>query len=100
MSKGAVAEQRSWLIDISGDDWEALLVEWLNEIIYLFESKGAVICRYEFEKLDRNNVKAKVYGESFDEQRHEYGMNIKAATMHGLKVTKNKKWCAEIIFDV
>lgn len=96
---------------------DGLLVAWLNELIFRFDAYGFVgkkIVIEEFGPLTSPlsggqgseastlfGIRATVYGEEFDPERHESKLLLKAATYHQLKVEKkNHAWQAEIIFDI
>ncbi len=83
------------------DDREALLVEWLNELLYLHESQDLLLKRFEVKKLGETELEARVCGEPIDRGRHELMRDIKAATYHMLKLKESSKgWTTEVIFDV
>ncbi|MHB9053256.1 MAG: archease [Thermoleophilia bacterium] len=83
------------------DDREALLVEWLNELLYLHESQDLLLRRFEVKKLGETELEARVCGEPIDRGRHELMRDIKAATYHMLKLKESSEgWTTEVIFDV
>ncbi len=88
-------------IEVSGEPLEVLLIRWLNELIFVFETKGFVAKEIEILHMTDKIVKAKLSGEEFDPDKHERGLSIKAATYHNLNI-ENKKgiWDAVVIFDV
>jgi SHS2 domain-containing protein len=47
-------------------------------------------------------LKLRLWGETFDPQRHEFRTEIKAVTYHELAVTQQKDgtWKTRIIFDI
>ena len=93
---------KSKSIVVKGNDLEELLVDWLNELIYIFAQEKMVFCKYSL-KIDQKNMvlKAKCSGEVVDTQTHEVLTEIKATTFSGLKIKKvNGKFQATIIFDV
>ena len=88
-------------LKINSKKRDVLLVEWLNEFIYLFDTEQTLFNKFEIRSLSRNQVKATCYGEKFDPSRHKLKMGIKAATYHMLKVTKvNNGYTAQVIFDI
>ena len=84
----------------SGGDWEDLLVTWLNELLYLFDSQLIIFKRFKITSLTHTQLKAKGYGERADPSRHKLKMGIKAATYHMLKVERDDGFKAQILFDV
>ena len=88
-------------LEISSENRDNLLVEWLNELIYFFDAEHILFNRFEIENLSHNWLKAICYGESFNPLRHKIKMGVKAATYHMLKLDKeNSGYKAQIIFDI
>jgi SHS2 domain-containing protein len=88
-------------LEVSSEDRDGLLVEWLNELIYLFDAKHILFNRFEIESLTHNQLKATCYGEGFDPIKHKIKRGVKAATYHMLKLDKNSHGCkAQIILDI
>lgn len=98
-----VAVHREFGVDVEADDRETLLVEWLNELIYLFEVERVVLKDFEITAWDEeHHLKATVRGEPIDEKQHEIETAIKACSYHMLKVepVDHKGWMAQVICDV
>lgn len=87
-------------IDISADNYEELLVCWLNEFIYNFFEKRLLPEGIEILELSKSSVKANVKFKElnkFDKTLQE----IKAATYHDISIKRiNGKYQARVIFDV
>jgi SHS2 domain-containing protein len=97
----SVEEKLHLDLEISSVDRDSLLVEWLNELIYLFDTKHILFSRFDIESLTHNQLKATCYGEDFDPMKHKIKMGVKAATYHMLKLDKNGDGCkAQIILDI
>lgn len=95
-----VEEREVRQIEISEASLEDLLVSFLNELIFIFDTYGFIGCKVEVEIKD-NTLKAKIYGEKFKPEKHERKLLLKAATYHGLSIKKEKDyWASEIIFDI
>ncbi len=89
------------ILDITGDSFEFLLVNYLNELIFQFDAYGFTACKIEVLELTENIIKAKVMGENFDPSRHAQDLLIKAATYHNLKIEKvDGSFIVEVIFDI
>jgi SHS2 domain-containing protein len=85
---------------IEGDDREYLLFDWLNELLYTFESRHLLLSRFEV-RLDDKGLKATARGEAMDAARHQMEHEVKAITYHGLKLERlNGGWLAEVIVDI
>ena len=88
-------------IAVEAENYEELLVAWLNELLYIFETESLLLCRYDIEQLDDRHVTARVWGEWYEEERHPINRVIKAVTYHQLSVTEHDgQWEARIIFDL
>lgn len=89
------------IVSVEGGDAEELLVNWLNEILYLFEIKRFFPFDFEIEEVRGNRVLARVRGEAFDPQRHPVEREVKAVTYHQLLVEKtNGLWHARVYVDL
>ena len=69
-----------------GDSPEALLVNWVNELLYLHEVEGFAVRDVEPPRIDGLRLHGVVSGEPLDPARHPRGALVKAATFHGLAV--------------
>jgi len=84
-------------------DPELLLLRFLNELIYLRDAEGLVLrplhvdCRSD----GRIELSAELAGEALDPARHEPACDVKAATAHGLALTRRDgAWHASVTLDV
>jgi len=88
-------------LEVNSEGRDSLLVEWLNELIYLFDVKHILFNRFDIESLTHNDLKATCYGENFDPMRHKIKIGVKAATYHMLRLEKNGGgYKSQIIFDI
>ena len=90
---------------VRGDDPGHLLVNFINDLIYLFETKGflAGSCKVTIAGTGKNGfeLSAELKGEAFDAARHEKKLLIKAATYHELKAIETAGgWRLEIVLDI
>jgi SHS2 domain-containing protein len=95
-----VGEEVSREVDVQATDQEALLVDWLNELLYLFDVEHIIFKRFEVTNLSQNRLKAKVYGDKIDTSRHQLRTAVKAATYHMLKIERNKGVKVQFILDI
>lgn len=70
-------------VEVHGPDRDALLVEWLNELIYLAETARWVAVEIEMESASDTMLRARARGVILEEAP----ARVKAATFHGLRVT-------------
>lgn len=87
---------------LEAEDLEALLVRFLNELIYLVQTKGFVPAKAKLRLEEKGGValSATLWGEPFQEAFGFLG-EVKSATFHSLAVQKEKgRWRARVILDV
>lgn len=87
-------------IELTAPDEESLLVAWLNELIYLFDTENIVFKRFDVTKLNNRQLKARSYGEKVDSSKHRLKTGVKAATYHMLKVDKDNGYRIQVLFDI
>lgn len=79
---------------------EYLLLDWLKELLYLFDSEGFIGAEF-FVRLVEGELRAEVKGEPMDRDRHHMDHEVKGITYHGLKLNRgNGGWNAEVIVDI
>jgi SHS2 domain-containing protein len=78
-----------------GETLESLLVNWVNECLYVHDLEGFVARRVELPVFETEPQGAGVealrlhsflHGEEVDRSRHRVGTVVKAATFHGIQV--------------
>ena len=78
-------------------DREMLLVDWLNELLFLTEMEGLMFVDCRIESVTDTTLAARAGGVSAPVT----GASIKAATFHNLKIVPDETgWSALITFDV
>ena len=88
-------------VTVSAPDREALLVAWLNELLYLLDARGLLPRRCRILHLNNTSLTAEIVGEAVDPQRHHVRHMVKAATYHGLRLEQeNGQWEARVILDL
>jgi len=99
-----VADPEAIPIRMEAEDPEALLIDYLNELIFLFDTKRFLPSRLEVRGLRLEKpalLEGEVRGETYDPARHRAKTEIKAATFHGLEIrTIGGRLEAEVIFDL
>ena len=84
-------------VGVEGYDRETLLVNWLNEILYLQEANNETFNRAEILEISGQHLKAKL----FAQRDRRVQRLIKAVTFHGLRIQETRTgFEAEIIVDV
>jgi SHS2 domain-containing protein len=88
-------------VTVSAQDREALLVAWLNELLYQLDVRGFLPRRCRIERLTKTDLRATLAGETVDRSRHAVRRMIKAATYHGLRIARaDGRWEARVILDL
>jgi len=88
-------------VSLTAIDREALLVDWLNYLLYLFDTDGFLGRDFQIESLTPERLEARVTGENFDPARHPSLTAVKAATFHQLSIVPVKDgWEATVVLDL
>jgi SHS2 domain-containing protein len=96
----AIEPRESVSITVPGSDLAYLCVDWLSELLALFETKRFLPGRFQVSVSD-DGVSAVVDGERWDPAGHPLAHEIKAVTYHGLRVERDQAgWIAEVILDI
>lgn len=84
-------------VEVSGVDRETLLVNWLNELLYLQDVHKEAYSRFAVAAISDRSLRVCLRGEPNASSRR----TIKAVTFHGLKVEwLSDGWEATIVVDV
>jgi SHS2 domain-containing protein len=97
--RGAAAEPSGppRTLEVESADREALLVDWLNEILFVAETESWVPLEFEVQVASPTTLRAAARGVTVEEPP----VHVKAATFHGLRVAEGEDGLhAEVIFDV
>ncbi len=84
-----------------GASLEQLLVNWLNECLYVHEIEGFVMRHVDIDRCETSLVHGVLHGEEFDRERHRPGTIVKAATLHDVSVIEEHgRWDVRVVVDV
>jgi SHS2 domain-containing protein len=87
-------------LQLSGDDKAYLLFDWLNELLYRFDTEHRLFSRFEVH-IEGDQLRGSAWGEPLDRARHALEHEVKAITYHGLRVEPAEGgWLAEVIVDI
>ena len=96
-----LAERLERVVTIDSPDGDALLIDWLNELIYLFDTDRLAFSRFEVELLTECRLRVRCFGEYIDTSRHRVVRDVKAATYHEAHVQRVEDgYAVRVIFDV
>jgi SHS2 domain-containing protein len=102
-------------VALEATDGELLLVDFLNEILFLFDVEGLLFGEAEVRIDDQGGSRvalcAVLRGERYDTERHPLRSLVKAVTYHGLEIRREAaddrgrpgdgaRWRARVLFDL
>ena len=92
-------------IFLKSPDLESLLVDWLSELLYLFEVDEIVFRKFKVEEIREEeggySIIARASGEKFYPESHPFETEIKAVTYNQLEIAKtNDGWKAQVVVDI
>lgn len=109
----SVGRRRERRFRLAAADADALLVDWLSEVLYAYEVDGLLLhdAAVSVEEEPpatgdaasrRLRLDAVARGEVYDPDRHPIKVLIKGVTYHGLRVEQRDdgRWHASIVFDI
>ena len=94
-------------VEVTGFDLYNLLYRWVEELLYYTDSEGMVfsifrICSVERREDEEWALKAVVWGERFDPERHEHRTIVKAMTYAQMEIARvgDSCWAATFVPDI
>lgn len=97
----AVSAKEERVIEVAGADREQLLVRFLSELLFLFDTERFLCAETRVEQLTEKTCRARIRGENLDPQKHPTKTAVKAVTYHGLRVRETDAgYTATVIFDL
>jgi len=88
-------------LEIEGTDRDDLMVNWMRELLYLYQGSGYLLKEFQIREVKDTIVKAEVAGEKIDPDRHEIKQEIAAIAFHKSRMDKTgNQWTAQVIFEV
>ena len=90
-------------VEVEAEALDILLLRLLDEVVFLKDTEGLLL---EVEQIavdggPPGRVRATLVGERIDRQRHELVADVKAVTLHGLRVEcGGGVWHAHVTLDV
>jgi SHS2 domain-containing protein len=99
-----VEPRRPEELDLAAPELDLLLVDFLSELLYRFDTRGVLMREAQVEVRERDGgwaLQGTLIGERHDPDRHPIRLLIKAVTYHGLKITRqDDQWRCRIVFDI
>jgi len=92
-------------VEVEAEDEYALLYSWLEALLVKFEVNGMLCSKFEILGLEDNSegfkLKANVWGEKFNAEKHPQKVAVKAVTYHRMEIIKeHDKVTVEFILDI
>ncbi len=87
-----------WMeIEVHSTDREALLVDWLNDLIYRAETDGWIPLEFTIREVSDRHLSVRARGGMVNERP----ALVKAATLHGVRIQPVSEGLeADVVFDV
>jgi SHS2 domain-containing protein len=92
-------------VEANGNDEQELLYNWLEALLVKSEINGMLYSKFKVSELNYDSsgfrLKAKMWGEKFDAERHLQKVGIKAVTYHRMEIVKTpEKVTLKFILDI
>ena len=88
-------------LEVEGSDRDDLLVNWVRELLYLYQGSGYLLKEFRISELGDKMMKAEACGEKIDPDRHEIKKEIVAIAYDKSRMVKTgDQWTAQLIFEV
>jgi protein archease len=91
-------------LSVAAPELDLLLVDFLSELLYRFDTRGWLTRHAQVEVRERDGgweLEGTLIGERHDPARHPVKVLIKAVTYHGLQVVeRDGTWTAKVVFDI
>ncbi|HIE18292.1 TPA: archease [Candidatus Bathyarchaeota archaeon] len=82
-------------VEVKGEDKKELLYVWLEELLIRFDTSGRLYSRFDIKEITEISrgyeLRAIIYGESFDPARHVQKVGVKAITYHRMEIEETSK---------
>lgn len=99
-----VEPRRPEEVDVDAPELDLLLVDFLSELLYRFDTRGWLTRFAEVEVHEKDggwSLQGTLRGERLEPGRHDVKVLIKAVTYHGLHVRdRDGLWTATVVFDI
>jgi SHS2 domain-containing protein len=100
----AIEPRETRHIELSNDEIDMLLFNFLQELIYLKDAERLLL-RVRHAQIDEKNkkyfFKAEAAGELLDAGRHHQRADVKAVTLHDFSIEKEDGgWRARVLLDI
>jgi SHS2 domain-containing protein len=92
-------------VEVEAEDEYALLYSWLEALLVKFETKNMFYSKFKISSIEETSdgfsIKAAVWGERFNVEKHTQKVAVKAVTYHRMEIIKEiDKVTLEFILDI
>ncbi len=92
-------------VEVEAHDEYALLYNWIEELLIKFETTENLYSRFKISSIEETasgwRLKAKIWGEPFDPEKHPRKVGVKAITYHRMEIVKKlEKVAVKFILDI
>ncbi|TGC10902.1 archease [Methanolobus halotolerans] len=99
-----VVNEVSQEIELNSEDIEALLFNWLSELLFVFEVENLVFGKFIVDRVEQDEVGwhiyAKAVGEEIDLSKHKFDTEVKAATYNDMRIEQiSDGWMIQATVD-
>ena len=92
-------------VEVEAHDEYALLYNWIEELLIRFDTTQNLYSRFKISSIEETpsglRLRAKIWGEPFDPERHPQKVGVKAITYHRMEIVKKpRKTTVKFILDI
>lgn len=88
-----ISHSQSREIELTAEDVDGLLFDWLSEFLFLMDAEYLVFGDFRVHSIEQKGTHlhliATVYGETIDLSRHVFDTEVKAATYNDMQVQRS-----------
>lgn len=94
-----IREKKIYKLKAQGDDNESLLYNFLEELLFLFDTENFLLSKVKEIKIKDNRITAKLTGDN--SEKYEIKTYIKSPTYNDMFIKKERGWwVAQVVMDV
>jgi SHS2 domain-containing protein len=92
-------------LEVEAEDQYALLYNWMEALLVKSETQDMLYSKFQITSWKETNesfkIKAKIWGEKFDSEKHPQKVAVKAVTYHRMVIIREKdRVILEFILDI
>jgi SHS2 domain-containing protein len=88
-------------LEVEGVDRDDLIVNWIRELLYLFQGSGYLLKEFKIHEARDDYVRAEVSGEKYHPDLHEIQRDIRSLIYQQCRMEKTgDQWLARLSFEV